>query len=94
MDVPQILLSIPEEKVARMQRRLARVWQRFAWASGSFLSGLNAIKHEARLSETADQPSDMTRSQGLRVVRKPWPVEEDAFHTIISWLYSRIPFTR
>ena len=30
LDIPQILMAIPDSKVARMQRRLARVWQRFA----------------------------------------------------------------
>ena len=94
LDLPQILLSIPDSKVSRMQRRLARVWQRFAWSSGTFLSGLHARTHEKVLSDTAGQPSAMTRGEGVRAVRKPWPVEEDAFHTIMSWLYSRIPFTR
>lgn len=27
-DLPQILLAIPEEKIKRMQRRLARIWHR------------------------------------------------------------------
>ncbi len=68
--LPEILMSIPEDKVLRMQRTLSRMWHRFAYVTHPKLKGvateLAASKH------------------------RTWPLEDDAFGTIMQWLYSRI----
>ena len=121
MHLAQILESIPSKRVALMQRRIARVWHRFAYTRGKAVQA--AFLHTASLvpQQTAEQESESVGSQpsdggvtggvlhadggasasfppgGLlprRVAPEQWPHEDDAFGTIMQWLYSRIPDTR
>ena len=119
----QILESIPSKRVAVMQRRIARVWHRFAYTRGkavqaAFLHTSSLIRQQsagqASESEAGSQPSDGVTGGGTRdgdgdgasssfppggllprrVAPEQWPHEDDAFGTIMQWLYSRIPETR
>ena len=74
-----MLLSIPEERVARMQQRITRVWHRFAYTHGKPVRPmvLRALGGDA----------DAHREGA-------WLLQDDAFGTIMQWLYSRIPHTR
>ena len=45
---PKILTSIPEERIAQMQRRLSRVWHRFAYTRGKVDPGGGASQPTQR----------------------------------------------
>eukprot|EP00798_Chlamydomonas_sp_ICE-L_P013248 gene13248-19085_t len=106
-DVPQILLSIPEERVQRMQHCIQKIWHRFAYTAGPFMK---AAHHNVRAAnmKAASDPAFTTiasvvssavgaspRSKAAQdVVLPEWPHQDDAFHTILQWLYSKIPDTR
>ncbi|KAL6749482.1 exostosin-like glycosyltransferase [Haematococcus lacustris] len=107
--LPTILLSIPDDKWQRMQRRITHIWHRYAYATGP-LQGSGIVKvwkqgsqaaRENRLAsvderQLKDRPAftpPTLAKAGPRPVTQ-WPFEDDAFHTIMQWLYSRIPHTR
>ncbi|KAJ9511254.1 hypothetical protein QJQ45_017152, partial [Haematococcus lacustris] len=107
--LPTILLSIPDDKWQRMQRRITRIWHRYAYATGP-LQGSGIVKvwkqgsqaarenHLASVDEwqLKDRPAftpPTLAKAGPRPMTQ-WPFEDDAFHTIMQWLYSRIPHTR
>jgi hypothetical protein len=90
----QILLSIPEDRVVRMQRRLTKVWHRFAYTEGKLLRRFTedeVRKNKALLPEEWRTHGHPSRPQELRT---EYNYDDDAFGTIMQWLYSRIPSTR
>ncbi|KAK9805381.1 hypothetical protein WJX73_008851 [Symbiochloris irregularis] len=81
-----ILLAIPPERIEQLQLGLSQVWQRFMYRDYSlFASALNQTRHVYKedymtgLREDASLPNTVT---GLQQ-------EDDAFATIIQWLYSK-----
>jgi hypothetical protein len=78
--LPQILASIPEDHVVRMQARLARVAHRFAYTRSKPVRAIIVDKHRQHGGQDAKAPVHQ--------------FEDDAFGTIMQWLYTRIPFTR
>lgn len=129
--VPQILESISPDRVAAMQRKLARVWHRFAWATGPLLRSDVARLSAANLANDGGRSGGGTATGldggtaagggggsssssssalngdvphlnpllpwnatgGLLRVRQ-FPFRQDAFSTLMAWLYARIPDTR
>ncbi|GAX80495.1 hypothetical protein CEUSTIGMA_g7933.t1 [Chlamydomonas eustigma] len=94
--LPEILLSVSGEKVAKMHRSITRVWNRFAYTSGvavrgAFLSVLDEnIKQ--RGSENSTPLAWLRPHQSLK--SQPWPHDDDAFSTIMQWLYYRLSFVK
>jgi hypothetical protein len=86
----QILLSIPEDRIQRMQRRLGRVWHRFAYTRGKVIRSTFEQFHRENLQGSVQEDSS---EQPLKRVRR-YPHDDDAFGTIMQWLYSRIPWAR
>ncbi|KAL6745749.1 exostosin-like glycosyltransferase [Haematococcus lacustris] len=107
--LPTILLSIPDDKWQRMQRRITRIWHRYAYVTGPLLDSILSRQMSESVKAGTHVPQEPPRSSkqqsasallGPPVVAKVgprpvshWPVEDDAFHTIMQWLYSRIHHT-
>ncbi|KAG2432503.1 hypothetical protein HXX76_008848 [Chlamydomonas incerta] len=82
---PQLLKAIPAERVAEMQAALSRVWFRYRYM------GLRMIEDESRRLQRAYQ-----QDAGGKAPRTPGSEystsrQDDAFATILQWLYHRIP---
>ena len=108
----QILLSIPEDRIQRMQRRLGRVWHRFAYTRGKMVRPMLSREHEINTFRLARAWKDRLGEQMVPLPPDlvnssyPWPVlaaphtsshalyHDDAFGTIMQWLYSRIQWAR
>ena len=120
-------MAIPEERIVRMQRRLSRVWHRFAYTRGKvgpvwqrlhtfhtvfvhtdiFTHVMPTLMHvqtvrayvEASHKKNVGKLAEEWRGGGARLKTPMPPVtsyphEDDAFGTIMQWLYARIPATR
>ncbi len=70
-----MLLPALQDRVVRMQQALAKVWHRFAYTSHPGLT--NDFKDALQGQEMSDR--------GKTVLQ-----EQDAFATIIQWLYGRM----
>jgi hypothetical protein len=109
----QILLAIPEDRIQRMQRRLGRVWHRFAYTRGKMVNEIFTRDHRHNTMNNLpkawrDRLGDkkIPLPPELQNTSYPWPVlawphpssyglnHDDAFGTIMQWLYSRIPWAR
>ena len=93
----QILLSIPEDRIQRMQRRLGRVWHRFAYTRGKVIRStfeqIHRENHRGGPGHDQGHAQEPLSDQPLRSVRR-YPHDDDAFGTIMQWLYSRIQWAR
>ncbi|GIL54494.1 hypothetical protein Vafri_10025 [Volvox africanus] len=92
--VPELLMSISPERLAKMQRNLARVWHRFAYTAGPILR--KTVEYTVKLN-TEKLPAGVEGPVPQDSPYHPvtsFPYKDDAFHTIIQWLYQRIPHTR
>jgi hypothetical protein len=87
----QILLAIPEDRIQRMQRRLGRVWHRFAYTRGKVMRSAFEKLHQDNIRVLPHESND--QQQPLRPVRR-FNHNDDAFGTIMQWLYSRIQWAR
>ncbi|GAX80494.1 hypothetical protein CEUSTIGMA_g7932.t1 [Chlamydomonas eustigma] len=92
--LPQILLSIPEDRVARMQRRLTKVWHRFAYTEGKLLRSFTEDQIRKNKELLPEEWRTVGHASRPRELMTEYRYEDDAFSTIIQWLYSRIPATR
>ncbi|GFR40871.1 hypothetical protein Agub_g1522 [Astrephomene gubernaculifera] len=94
----EILQAIPERKVRAKQAHLGHAWHRFRYSSlpglASELWGMmeNSLK-EIPLSPAANNSSPTPDVVFPRPFKGD-PAVDDAFATIVQWLYSRIPHTR
>ncbi|GFR52399.1 hypothetical protein Agub_g14911 [Astrephomene gubernaculifera] len=96
--VPELLEGVAPERLARLQRNLARVWHRFAYATGPVLRQRYKFMSD---SNDKDLPRDVReglaklppRETPFQPVRE-FAFEDDAFSTIMQWLYHRINETR
>ncbi|GLI62946.1 hypothetical protein VaNZ11_005800 [Volvox africanus] len=92
--VPELLMSISPERLAKMQRNLARVWHRFAYTTSPILR--KTVDYTVRLNTEmlpAGVEGPVPQDSPYQPVTS-FPYNDDAFHTIIQWLYHRIPHTR
>lgn len=62
-----------------MQQRIMRVWHRFAYTHGK------PVRPMVLRALSGDAAADREGA---------WPLQDDAFGTIMQWLKSRIPHTR
>ncbi|KAL4457917.1 hypothetical protein ABPG75_012782 [Micractinium tetrahymenae] len=94
--LPEILQAVPEERRQAMRRSLATVWQRYAYSS--WRPYARAFKHIQW--EHADLRAGELGSEGPAPASLPAtvpgldPAADDAFATIMAWLYGRIPATQ
>ena len=101
---PEILRSISDAQLLQMQRSLAKVWNRFAWARSSLhRTVMPAIYSDNRKSrkameETGPVPSGskapILSTNALQpdhpfLPKERFPVREDAFSTLMMWLHGR-----
>eukprot|EP00798_Chlamydomonas_sp_ICE-L_P006522 gene6522-3162_t len=81
-----------------MQRRITRVWHRFAYTTGALVRTAHVTAHQEQLQKYGwMQRNPEDRPSGKNYTQPPvyeWPYEDDAFATILQWLYSKIPETR
>ncbi|KAG2445204.1 hypothetical protein HYH02_008672 [Chlamydomonas schloesseri] len=91
--LPQLLSAVSPERLAHMQRHLSRVWHRFAYTQTPFIKA--AVEHTIKGYQ---HKLEKAREEVLRdAVFQPvsqYPHADDAFGTIMQWLYHRIPHTR
>ncbi|GIL78717.1 hypothetical protein Vretimale_380 [Volvox reticuliferus] len=96
--IPELLTGISPERVGKLQRNLAKVWHRFTYASGPLLRQnyrdmltRNSQQYpQALLNASYNLPPRVSPFRPNR----DFPFEEDAFSTIIQWLYHKINETR
>lgn len=73
---------------------------RYAYATGPYLGSTLAMLHDSQMATSAAvmaTPAWQERNASLfghMHPRPAWPYHDDAFQTIMQWLYSRIPDTR
>ncbi|GAX76857.1 hypothetical protein CEUSTIGMA_g4303.t1 [Chlamydomonas eustigma] len=92
-DVPYILSSVTDDQIARMQRRLTLVWHRFAYTTGSLIQKAVKDTIDRNLNEMPSEKSTLPPHYPVQRV-KEYPFQDDAFGTIMQWLYAKIPETR
>ncbi|KAG1678607.1 hypothetical protein FOA52_012614 [Chlamydomonas sp. UWO 241] len=94
-DIPTILKAIPMDQIKRMQKELTHVWHRFAYASGALI---RREMNETFLRNMNEVPATVPEGKVPReypIQRvEEYPFEDDAFSTIMQWLYAKIPETR
>ncbi|KAL4452535.1 hypothetical protein ABPG75_008197 [Micractinium tetrahymenae] len=94
--LPEILQAISEERRQEMRAAMARVWNRFTYSSYR--------PYAKRIRELQQQNAAEREAAGLRPEDPPLslpatvadldPSADDAFGTVMAWLYHRIPRTR
>ncbi|PNH08222.1 putative glucuronoxylan glucuronosyltransferase F8H [Tetrabaena socialis] len=91
----EILKAVPEERIKAMQDNLARVWQRVG-AVGELLLWLHLHRLLMAMEDAVGVVADHSSKNGG--VQRPAPGAQfaaspvdDAFSTIMQWLYARIP---
>eukprot|EP00798_Chlamydomonas_sp_ICE-L_P028399 gene28399-31534_t len=85
---PDILSAITDAQVEKMQQQLSKVWHRFAYASGPLHR--NQLRTEFLANYKGKASEDWIQSSHPLRPRKAYPVKDDAFRTIIQWLYGRL----
>lgn len=83
--VPEILASISEERISEMQSRVKRIWMRFVWSRGKAVRA--AL--DQNLAENRKHRINLSSNNEGLPLRKKWPYEQDAFGTLMRWLYSK-----
>ena len=92
--LPEILLSISPQRREEMQHNLAKVWQRFGYNSyRPFAKRIRELQRE-NAAELAASGSGSRPLSLPPTVPDLDPSADDAFTTIMAWLYHRIPYTR
>lgn len=92
--LPEILLSIPPERYARMRRAAAAVWTRFAWLRHPAIGRLARRQMEENVRAVAElrpwlEPFEQQRARWLRpLARGDW--RRDAFSTLMAWLHHKM----
>lgn len=84
--LPEKLQAIDKIEIEKMQKNLSKVWRRY------FYSGLKMFT--PIVQGYLDERRESTKNAPILSQPPPLtdynPAEEDAFATIIEWLYSRI----
>ncbi|GLC34055.1 hypothetical protein PLESTB_000832400 [Pleodorina starrii] len=92
--LPELLTAVPPERLAKMQRNLARVWHRFTYASGPYLEAAVERAFEGNAKTLGNVSLGPVPPDSPFQRATSFPTRDDAFHTILQWLYHRIPDTR
>ncbi|GLI60030.1 hypothetical protein VaNZ11_002095 [Volvox africanus] len=99
--LPQQLAVVPQRVVEDMQRRLRKVWHRYAYVSHPILAReMNDVLRQnvqTWRQQMEDNKQDLALVQRITdqlEQRAVFPAQDDAFHTVLQWLYWRIPDTR
>lgn len=88
--LPEILLAVTPQRREELQRNLARVWHRFSYSSyRPYLARIRELQEQYRPEGAANGTLSLPEA-----VPDLDPERDDAFHTIMAWLHSRIPATR
>ncbi|GFR45050.1 hypothetical protein Agub_g6421 [Astrephomene gubernaculifera] len=87
--LPLLLKAISPEQIERMQRRLALVWHRFAYAHGPLVH--SSLRQT--MQHNLEQKFEVPASHPYQPVQN-FPVHTDAMATILQWLHGRIAETR
>ncbi len=85
---PQILQSIGAPLLLQMQRALAKVWHRFAWVGSPFHRATMPALFEKNHEGNVHAP-ELPSGHHFRA-RLQFPVQEDAFATLMQWLHGRM----
>eukprot|EP00798_Chlamydomonas_sp_ICE-L_P015005 gene15005-21073_t len=98
--LPEILLSVPNNVITKMQQNLRLAYVQHPLLSKELrgIENTNRGQWEGTYSdEGVDDGGDSSRRSQVKSPRaraKTYPIEDDAFGTIMQWLYSKIPSTR
>lgn len=89
---PEILSSISDPLLRQMQASLAKVWHRFAWMGSALHRSILPDIYAMNKRRGAAAP-ELPSKHPFRP-RQRYPVHEDAFATLMTWLHGRIADTR
>lgn len=87
-ELPEKLLAIKRERIEEMQQNIAKVWRRF------FYSGIRV--YQPFIKTWLKERKKRWEAESLPLLSQPAPefeydpAEDDAFATIIQWLYSKM----
>ncbi len=85
--LPEVLLAVTPERFKAMQLAVSKVWHRFVYSSlPMFQRDIKAARNKTTLIE---EPLSLPHQK-----LDGDPAEDDAFATIMQWLYSQIERTR
>ncbi|KAL4427668.1 hypothetical protein ABPG75_001757 [Micractinium tetrahymenae] len=88
--LPEILLAIPEERRLEMQRNLAKVWSRFTYSSyRPYAQRIRQLQQENGAGAAGAPQLSLPPT-----VPDLDPDADDAFGTVMAWLYGRLEATR
>ena len=91
--LPQILQAIPQQRVEALQRRIGQVWQRYAWSSYHTYAPTIRRYKESNWAEGERRIAEGGKDGLSLPARVPPSVDlarDDAFHTLMQWLYARL----
>ncbi len=97
--LPEILTAIPPKKISRMQRAAAAVWRRFAWLSHPvLLRRARELQQAARLKAAESGAGQTEGRDDEEAQQAVWARgqlgfgewQDDAFGTIMQWLYHKL----
>ncbi|GFH23456.1 uncharacterized protein HaLaN_21070 [Haematococcus lacustris] len=92
-ELPQILQAVNQTTILQMQRELAKVQHRFAYTTGPLQRhGLRLRYRDTQHIRDSELPHLPKGHPFVPLSR--FPLRNDAFHTIMQWLYGRIKETR
>ena len=93
--LPEILLAVTDEQRATMQRQLGAVWHRFSYSSWRpYARRIREIQAEHAKARRAQEDDAAPTASLPETVPDLDPFVDDAFHTIMAWLHSRIDATQ
>ena len=90
---PQILLAISDPALLLMQANLVKVWHRFVWMGSALHRSTLPRVYGENLRRGASAAPELPAGHPFRP-RHRFPVHEDAFATLMTWLHGRIAHTR
>ncbi|KAG2489065.1 hypothetical protein HYH03_012501 [Edaphochlamys debaryana] len=91
--LPNLLKAISQGQIERMQRKLALVWHRFAYAQGATVRAAMRESQTTHANAQAIYQGSVPELHPFQPVTR-FPVQVDALSTILQWLHGRIPYTR
>ena len=92
--LPEILTGVSEKRRQEMRRNMALVWQRFSYSSWRpYAKRIRELQTEHAAARGGGKQQQAALSL-LETVPDLDPARDDAFHTVMAWLHSRIDATR
>lgn len=81
--------AVTPERLQELQAGVAKLWHRFRWSSGVMVTAEVKQLAEYHLLQAGGQFKDTVPGRQFAS-----SATDDAFSTLMQWLYARIPFTR